>query len=176
MPYYIYRLFAKHLVKHQFYHYIGSTPDPLRRIRQHNGIIKGGAKCTSSKLECIENNQWSFNWLLKTTLDKNNALSLEFHMKHPFTLASGKKYSRYCVRLGNEIYKYRSRFFSRDINIMLKQIDVTIQYTIDKNQIINPQICLLLDDTVIDEIVYVPINYTILFIHDLTGSIFSREI
>lgn len=32
--------------------YIGSTPDPKKRIRQHNGEIAGGAKKTMKKRPC----------------------------------------------------------------------------------------------------------------------------
>ena len=31
--------------------YAGVSPDPVRRLRQHNGEIKGGAKYTTSKGE-----------------------------------------------------------------------------------------------------------------------------
>lgn len=45
-------------------YYVGKTTNPEKRILEHNGIKKGGAKYTRSKrpvtlkyLECFENNQ-----------------------------------------------------------------------------------------------------------------------
>ena len=64
--------------------YVGYTVEPKRRIRQHNGIIKGGAKATSIS------NQWEFLAILTSQsplFTKNVALSVEWHLKH----ADGKR-------------------------------------------------------------------------------------
>jgi predicted GIY-YIG superfamily endonuclease len=64
--------------------YVGYTVEPTRRIRQHNGIIKGGAKATSIAsdwrfLSIITSDSPAFTNIL--------ALSIEWHLKHP----SGKR-------------------------------------------------------------------------------------
>lgn len=60
--------------------YVGYTVEPTRRIRQHNGFIKGGAKATSVAsdwrfLSIITSSNPSFTNIL--------ALSIEWHLKHP---------------------------------------------------------------------------------------------
>jgi len=56
--------------------YIGSTVNINRRIRQHNGIIKGGAKYTRG-------GKWEyFCVLIDLNHTKNTALSYEWHLKH----------------------------------------------------------------------------------------------
>ena len=64
--------------------YIGYTVEPTRRIRQHNGIIKGGAKATSVA------NDWKFLSIITSsspTFTNILALSIEWNLKHP----SGKR-------------------------------------------------------------------------------------
>lgn len=59
--------------------YVGYTVKPDRRIRQHNGEIKGGAKYTSR-----HGPNWSFVALITSncaSFDNHLALSLEWHMK-----------------------------------------------------------------------------------------------
>lgn len=64
--------------------YVGYTVEPTRRIRQHNGIIKGGAKATSVASD------WRFLSIITSyspTFTNILALSIEWHLKHP----SGKR-------------------------------------------------------------------------------------
>lgn len=57
--------------------YCGFTINPLHRLRQHNGEIKGGAKSTHNK------GHWEFLFLITGFKTKNNALSCEWKLKHP---------------------------------------------------------------------------------------------
>lgn len=59
--------------------YNGYTVNPLRRIRQHNGELKGGAKYTTkSKVE------WKYLLIIESEhFDKNNALCFEWMLKYP---------------------------------------------------------------------------------------------
>jgi len=58
--------------------YNGSTNDPLRRLRQHNEEISGGAKATHGKAQ-----SWEIYVLLTGFKDHVNALSCEWRIKHP---------------------------------------------------------------------------------------------
>ena len=56
--------------------YNGSTNNPVRRLRQHNGLIKGGAKATSRT-----DGGWSYIMLLSGYPDHINCLSGEWRIK-----------------------------------------------------------------------------------------------
>ena len=60
--------------------YVGYTVDPARRVRQHNGLIKGGARATRRATN------WAFLAIVGTAdpaFTNVKALSLEWHLKHP---------------------------------------------------------------------------------------------
>lgn len=56
--------------------YVGYTVDLERRLRQHNGEIKGGAKYTSGK-------KWEFAGYIAGFPDNIIALQCEWRLKHP---------------------------------------------------------------------------------------------
>lgn len=57
--------------------YAGVSPDPVRRLRQHNGEIKGGAKYTTSK-----GPGWTHMCLVHGFQNKIQALQFEWASKH----------------------------------------------------------------------------------------------
>ena len=57
--------------------YVGVSPDPVRRLRQHNGEIKGGAKYTTSK-----GSGWKHICLVSGFRTKIEAMQCEWAVKH----------------------------------------------------------------------------------------------
>jgi structure-specific endonuclease subunit SLX1 len=55
--------------------YVGSTNNPVRRLRQHNGEISGGAKSTKG-------DTWEMFILISGFIDHINCLQCEWKMKH----------------------------------------------------------------------------------------------
>jgi structure-specific endonuclease subunit SLX1 len=57
--------------------YIGATVDLDRRLAQHNGLLKGGAKATSGRPS-----EWYRICAVQGFKDNHEALSFEWHWKH----------------------------------------------------------------------------------------------
>jgi len=70
--------------------YNGSTNNPIRRLRQHNEEICGGAVATHGK-----GHAWEIYALLSGFHDHKNALSCEWRIKHP-SGKPGKRDKQYC--------------------------------------------------------------------------------
>ena len=77
IKYYVYIL-VNNSVNYKDHSYIGFTNNPIKRLRQHNKEIKGGAKATTNK-----DSEWEFAVLITGFKDKINALSCEWKLKHP---------------------------------------------------------------------------------------------
>ena len=87
--YYCYILFQTNLESDLTYN--GSTNNLVRRLRQHNGEIVGGAKATSGK------GPWKYLTVIEGFIDHHDALCCEWRIKHP----TGKKRpKKYCGKKG----------------------------------------------------------------------------
>ena len=66
-----------YIIKNKNATYAGVSPTPKKRLRQHNGEIKGGAKYTTSK-----GAGWDHICLVEGFQDKIQALQFEWAVKH----------------------------------------------------------------------------------------------
>jgi predicted GIY-YIG superfamily endonuclease len=66
-----------YLIENNGFTYAGVSPDPIRRLRQHNGEIKGGAKYTTSK-----GSGWSHFCIVSGFHNKIQSMQFEWAVKH----------------------------------------------------------------------------------------------
>lgn len=82
--------------------YIGSTNNIDRRIRQHNGIIKGGAKYTRGS-------KWNYYCIIFTfNMNKCKYLSQEWHLK--YVGRKNKLFGKNGKKKSIEKYFYNKKF------------------------------------------------------------------
>ena len=85
-----------YIIHNQGYTYAGVSPDPVKRLRKHNGEISGGAKYTQSK-----GPGWTHVCLVHGFQTKIQALQFEWAVKHVPPRDSGGLINRlkklYCV-------------------------------------------------------------------------------
>jgi len=63
--------------------YNGYTNDLARRLRQHNGELKGGARCTTRAVASGDR-PWQYLAIVRVEgITKREALSLEWHIRYP---------------------------------------------------------------------------------------------
>jgi structure-specific endonuclease subunit SLX1 len=55
--------------------YVGITINPIRRLQQHNGVLKGGAKCTKAL------RPWKFQYVCGPYDNRATAAKLEYEIK-----------------------------------------------------------------------------------------------
>lgn len=69
------------------FHYVGCTTNPARRVRQHNGFIKGGGRYTA------KHRPWEPRALYGPYKDRSEAMKAEYALKHGKRGAGRTKWS-----------------------------------------------------------------------------------
>lgn len=112
-----------YIIANNNFTYAGVSPNPVRRLRQHNGEICGGAKYTTSK-----GSGWKHICLIHGFRNKIEAMQFEWAVKHiPPRNAGG---------LRNRIKKLyllfnKDKWTSKSPNA--NEIPLTIEWCIDAN-------------------------------------------
>ncbi len=87
MSWYVYLLVSRAI---NFYNhsYVGITTDLDRRLNQHNGILKGGAKCTKAK------RPYEIAYFIDNLPDRSLASKLEYDIKKKSGFEERLKYMK----------------------------------------------------------------------------------
>ena len=129
-PWYCYILRSQN-PKYKNYSYVGKTNNPKRRLRQHNGYIKGGAFRTKR----TQPNE--FYCVIKGFESNVEALQAEWRIKHP-TCKRRKPY-KFCGVdgriLGLETI-FKDKQFTSNSKRLFKNIELTMWITKDKAHLI----------------------------------------
>lgn len=99
--------------------YVGYTKNVQKRLRQHNGEIKGGAKATRS------HRPWRLIVYVQGFLTANEAMSFEWYMHHPSSIYKSK------LNLGDRRYQSGHGVASRlrNMETMLQHKTWLLKYT-----------------------------------------------
>lgn len=104
--------------------YNGYTVDPERRLRQHNGEIKGGAKATAGK------GPWKFIFIMEGFITQSNTLSCEWRIKNPKGKKRPKEYTGPAGRIRSLNYVLNLEKWTQPCDIINSDVEYTIH--IDK--------------------------------------------
>lgn len=109
-----------YILKCDNYTYNGCTNNFTRRIRQHNGEIKGGAKCTSKR------GPWSPYCIITGFQDNVEALQTEWRIKRVEGRKRARKYSGPVGRIKGldkilqmEQFTTKSQRLVKDMNLII---------------------------------------------------------
>jgi len=112
-------MFLVYLLKNRNKSYIGYTNDIKRRLRQHNGEIKGGAKYTT--LNKDENNLWEPICIIYGFEDKCEAMRCEWKCKRKSGYLNRIKYINY-------IFDNEEKFTEKGKNIDELNLKIYTKY------------------------------------------------
>lgn len=108
-------MYVVYLLKCDNFSYVGMTNNIFKRLRQHNGEIKGGARYTSKR------NQWYPVLIIDGFQDMKSAMQCEWRLKR------GKKGVLGRIKYLNDFLKNNDRWTSKSDII----IDQNLTYYLD---------------------------------------------
>lgn len=118
-----------YIIQKEQYTYAGVSPTPIKRLRQHNGEIKGGARYTISK-----GTGWNHVCIVTGFRNKIEAMQFEWSVKHIKPISSGGIQSRI-----NKLYIVCSKERWTSNSPLAHTIPLTINW-INKPDIILPNL------------------------------------